>query len=154
MVNVIEGNVVGSDLKIGIVVGRFNEFITSKLLSGAIDTLKRHGVDEAKVDVAWVPGAFEIPLVADKLAGTGKYDAVITLGTVIKGSTPHFDYVSNEVAKGVAGAANKAGIPIIFGVLTTNTIEQAIERAGTKAGNKGAEAAVSAIEMANLLKQI
>ncbi|QXE02185.1 6,7-dimethyl-8-ribityllumazine synthase [Terribacillus sp. DMT04] len=154
MVNTIEGNVVGSDLKIGIVVGRFNEFITSKLLSGAIDTLKRHGVDEAKVDVAWVPGAFEIPLVADKLAGTGKYDAVITLGTVIKGSTPHFDYVSNEVAKGVAGAANKAGIPIIFGVLTTNTIEQAIERAGTKAGNKGAEAAVSAIEMANLLKQI
>ncbi|SNZ16845.1 6,7-dimethyl-8-ribityllumazine synthase [Terribacillus aidingensis] len=154
MVNVIEGNVVGSDLKIGIVVGRFNEFITSKLLSGAIDTLKRHGVDEAKVDVVWVPGAFEIPLVADKLANTGKYDAVITLGTVIKGSTPHFDYVSNEVAKGVAGAANKAGIPIIFGVLTTNTIEQAIERAGTKAGNKGAEAAVSAIEMANLLKQI
>jgi 6,7-dimethyl-8-ribityllumazine synthase len=154
MVNTIEGNVVGSDLKIGIVVGRFNEFITSKLLSGAIDTLKRHGVDETKVDVAWVPGAFEIPLVADKLAGTGKYDAVITLGTVIKGSTPHFDYVSNEVAKGVAGAANKAGIPIIFGVLTTNTIEQAIERAGTKAGNKGAEAAVSAIEMANLLKQI
>jgi 6,7-dimethyl-8-ribityllumazine synthase len=154
MVNIIEGNVVGSDLKIGIVVGRFNEFITSKLLSGAIDTLKRHGVDEAKVDVAWVPGAFEIPLVADKLASTGKYDAVITLGTVIKGSTPHFDYVSNEVAKGVAGAANKAGISIIFGVLTTNTIEQAIERAGTKAGNKGAEAAVSAIEMANLLKQI
>ncbi|MCM3227097.1 6,7-dimethyl-8-ribityllumazine synthase [Terribacillus saccharophilus] len=154
MVNVLEGNVVGSDLKIGIVVGRFNEFITSKLLSGAIDTLKRHGVDEAKVDVAWVPGAFEIPLVADKLAESRKYDAVITLGTVIKGSTPHFDYVSNEVAKGVASAASKAGIPIIFGVLTTNTIEQAIERAGTKAGNKGAEAAVSAIEMANLLKQI
>ena len=154
MVNVLEGNVVGSDLKIGIVVGRFNEFITSKLLSGAIDTLKRHGVDEAIVDVAWVPGAFEIPLVADKLAESRKYDAVITLGTVIKGSTPHFDYVSNEVAKGVASAANKAGIPIIFGVLTTNTIEQAIERAGTKAGNKGAEAAVSAIEMANLLKQI
>ncbi|PAE15611.1 6,7-dimethyl-8-ribityllumazine synthase [Virgibacillus sp. 7505] len=154
MVNVLEGNVVGSDLKIGIVVGRFNEFITSKLLSGAIDTLKRHGVDEAKVDVAWVPGAFEIPLVADKLAESKKYDAVITLGTVIKGSTPHFDYVSNEVAKGVASASSKAGIPIIFGVLTTNTIEQAIERAGTKAGNKGAEAAVSAIEMANLLKQI
>lgn len=154
MVNVLEGNVVGTDLKIGIVVGRFNEFITSKLLSGAIDTLKRHGVDEANVDVAWVPGAFEIPLLADKLAESGKYDAVITLGTVIKGSTPHFDYVSNEVAKGVASAASKSGIPIIFGVLTTNTIEQAIERAGTKAGNKGAEAAVSAIEMANLLKQI
>lgn len=154
MVNVLEGNVVGTDLKIVIVVGRFNEFITSKLLSGAIDTLKRHGVDEANVDVAWVPGAFEIPLLADKLAESGKYDAVITLGTVIKGSTPHFDYVSNEVAKGVASAASKSGIPIIFGVLTTNTIEQAIERAGTKAGNKGAEAAVSAIEMANLLKQI
>ncbi len=149
-----EGNLVGTGLKVGIVVGRFNEFITGKLLSGAEDALKRHGVDTDDVEIAWVPGAFEIPLVAKKMVETKKYDAVITLGTVIRGSTPHFDYVSNEVSKGVASVSMDAGIPVIFGVLTTDTIEQAIERAGTKAGNKGAEAAVSAIEMANLLNNI
>ncbi|MCM3602033.1 6,7-dimethyl-8-ribityllumazine synthase [Robertmurraya korlensis] len=145
-----EGNLVGSGLKVGIVVGRFNEFITSKLLSGAHDALKRHGVAEDDVDVAWVPGAFEIPLIAQKMAQSKKYDAVITLGTVIRGSTPHFDYVCNEAAKGVQATTLNTGVPVIFGVLTTNTIEQAIERAGTKAGNKGWESAVSAIEMANL----
>lgn len=149
-----EGNLVGTGLKVGIVVGRFNEFITSKLLGGALDALKRHGVEENSVDVAWVPGAFEIPLIAQKLAKSGKYDAVITLGTVIRGSTPHFDYVCNEAAKGVSATALKTGIPVIFGVLTTDTIEQAIERAGTKAGNKGWEAAAAAIEMANLVKDI
>jgi len=154
MVNTIVGNLVGTDLRIGIVVGRFNEFITSKLLDGAIDTLKRHGVSEEQMDVAWVPGAFEIPLIADKMANQDKYDAVITLGTVIRGSTPHFDYVCNEAAKGVAQASVKSGKPVVFGVLTTETIEQAIERAGTKAGNKGAEAAVTAIEMANMMKLI
>ncbi|MBM7571137.1 6,7-dimethyl-8-ribityllumazine synthase [Aquibacillus albus] len=154
MSNVFEGNLVGTDLKVGIVVGRFNEFITSKLLGGAQDTLRRHGVKEEDVSIAWVPGAFEIPLVAKKMAASGKYDAVITLGTVIRGSTPHFDYVSSEVSKGVANASMDEGLPVIFGVLTTDTIEQAIERAGTKAGNKGAEAAVSAIEMANLLRNI
>ncbi len=145
-----EGNLVGSGLKVGIVVGRFNEFITSKLLSGAQDALKRHGVADEDVDVAWVPGAFEIPLIAQKMAQSKKYDAVITLGTVIRGSTPHFDYVCNEAAKGVQATTLNTGVPVIFGVLTTNTIEQAIERAGTKAGNKGWESAVSAIEMANL----
>ncbi len=154
MAKTFEGNLVGTGLKVGIVVGRFNEFITGKLLSGAEDAFRRHGVAEDDVDVAWVPGAFEIPLVAKKMAESGKYDAVVTLGTVIRGSTPHFDYVSNEVSKGVAGVSMDAGIPVIFGVLTTDTIEQAIERAGTKAGNKGAEAAISAIEMANLLKEI
>ncbi|MBL5768293.1 6,7-dimethyl-8-ribityllumazine synthase [Heyndrickxia sporothermodurans] len=152
MGTIFEGNLVGSGLKIGIVVGRFNEFITNKLLSGSIDALKRHGVSEDDVDVAWVPGAFEIPLVAQKLAKTNKYDAVITLGTVIRGSTPHFDYVCNEAAKGVAAISLNTGIPVIFGILTTDSIEQAIERAGTKAGNKGWDAAVSAIEMANLVK--
>lgn len=154
MSNVFEGNLVGTDLKVGIVVGRFNEFITSKLLSGAEDALRRHGVKEDDVSVAWVPGAFEIPLVAKKMATSGKYDAVITLGTVIRGSTPHFDYVCSEVSKGVASIAMQEGLPVIFGVLTTDTIEQAIERAGTKAGNKGAEAAISAVEMANLLKSL
>ena len=149
-----EGNLVGTGLKVGIVVGRFNEFITSKLLGGALDALKRHGVEESSVDVAWVPGAFEIPLIAQKLAKSGKYDAVITLGTVIRGSTPHFDYVCNEAAKGVSSTALNTGIPVIFGVLTTDTIEQAIERAGTKAGNKGWDAAISAIEMANLVRDI
>ncbi|MEH7442031.1 6,7-dimethyl-8-ribityllumazine synthase [Bacillus sp. JJ1122] len=149
-----EGNIVGTGLKVGIVVGRFNEFITSKLLGGALDALKRHGVEENSVDVAWVPGAFEIPLIAQKLAKSGKYDAVITLGTVIRGSTPHFDYVCNETAKGVSSTALNTGIPVIFGVLTTDTIEQAIERAGTKAGNKGWEAATAAIEMANLVRDI
>jgi 6,7-dimethyl-8-ribityllumazine synthase len=145
-----EGNLVGSGLKVGIVVGRFNEFITSKLLSGAEDALKRHGVAEEDVDVAWVPGAFEIPLIAQKMAQSKKYDAVVTLGTVIRGATPHFDFVCNEAAKGVQATTLNTGVPVIFGVLTTNTIEQAIERAGTKAGNKGWESAVSAIEMANL----
>jgi 6,7-dimethyl-8-ribityllumazine synthase len=147
-----EGNLVGTGLKVGIVVGRFNEFITGKLLGGAIDALKRHGVDEEDIQIAWVPGAFEIPFIAQKMAKSNKYDAIITLGTVIRGSTPHFDYVCNEAAKGIAAISLNTGIPVIFGVLTTETIEQAIERAGTKAGNKGWDAAVSAIEMANLSK--
>ena len=149
-----EGNLVGTGLKIGIVVARFNEFITGKLLSGALDALKRHDVDENNVDVAWVPGAFEIPLVAKKLAASGKYDAVITIGAVIRGATSHYDYVCNEVSKGVSHAAISTGIPVIFGVVTTENIEQAIERAGTKAGNKGWDSAVTAIEMANLTKNI
>ncbi|MGJ9460149.1 6,7-dimethyl-8-ribityllumazine synthase [Oceanobacillus sp. CF4.6] len=154
MGNTYVGNVVGTDLKIGIVVARFNEFITGKLLDGALDTLKRHGVAEENIDTAWVPGAFELPLIAHKMANSSKYDAVITLGTVIRGSTPHFDYVCNEAAKGVSNASMQTGKPVIFGVLTTETIEQAIERAGTKAGNKGADAAVTAIEMANMIKMI
>jgi len=149
-----EANVVGSGLKVAIVAGRFNEFITSKLLGGAIDGLKRHGVDEGQIDVAWVPGAFEIPLIAKKLAKSKKYDAVITLGAVIRGATTHYDYVCNEVAKGVASISLETEIPVIFGVLTTENIEQAIERAGTKAVNKGYECAVAAIEMANLLNTI
>ena len=154
MGTIYEGHLVGTGLNIGIVVARFNEFITGKLLSGAEDALRRHGVDDQNVNIAWVPGAFEIPLVAKKMAASGKYDAVITLGTVIRGSTPHFDFVCSEVAKGVSAINLQEGIPVIFGVLTTDTIEQAIERAGTKAGNKGWDAANSAIEMANLLKQI
>ncbi|MBM7551851.1 6,7-dimethyl-8-ribityllumazine synthase [Thalassobacillus pellis] len=152
MVKQYEGNLIGTDLKIGIVVGRFNDFITSKLYEGALDGLKRHGVDMDNVEAAWVPGAFEIPMIANRMAQSGKYDAVITLGAVIRGSTPHFDYVCGEAAKGVAQAATKSGIPVMFGVITTDTIEQAIERAGTKAGNKGWEAASAAIEMANLNK--
>jgi 6,7-dimethyl-8-ribityllumazine synthase len=147
-----EGNLVGSGLKVAIIVGRFNEFITSKLLSGAVDALKRHGVEDENVELAWVPGAFEIPMVAKKMASSNKYDAVITLGTVIRGSTTHYDYVCNEAAKGVSQASMSTGVPVIFGVLTTESIEQAIERAGTKAGNKGYEAAVAAIEMANLMR--
>ncbi|GGA22761.1 6,7-dimethyl-8-ribityllumazine synthase [Paenibacillus physcomitrellae] len=154
MGQIFEGNLVSSGLKYGIVVGRFNEFITSKLLGGALDALKRHGVTDEEVDVAWVPGAFEIPLAAQKLAESGKYDAVITLGTVIRGSTSHYDYVCNEVAKGVAAISLKTGLPVIFGVLTTENIEQAVERAGTKAGNKGWDAAIAAIEMANLTNQL
>lgn len=154
MANIFEGHLVSEGLKYGIVVGRFNEFISSKLLSGAQDALLRHGVKAEEIDVAWVPGAFEIPLVAQKMASNDKYDAIITLGAVIRGSTSHYDYVCNEVAKGVAQAAQKTGKPVIFGVLTTDTIEQAVERAGTKAGNKGWDAAISAIEMANLLKQL
>lgn len=150
MGNIYEGNLVGSGLKIGIVVARFNEFITGKLLSGAMDGLIRHGVEETDIETAWVPGAFEIPLIAKRMAESGRYDAVITLGTVIRGSTSHYDFVCNEVAKGVAAASLSTGKPVIFGVLTTENIEQAIERAGTKAGNKGYESAVSAIEMANL----
>ncbi|AQR79390.1 6,7-dimethyl-8-ribityllumazine synthase [Paenibacillus larvae] len=154
MVKYFEGHLVTEQLKFGIVIGRFNEFITSKLLSGALDALKRHGAKEEEIDVAWVPGAFEIPLIAQKMAESGKYDAVITLGTVIRGSTPHFDYVCAEVSKGVAAINLKTGVPTIFGVLTTDSIEQAVERAGTKAGNKGWEAASAAIEMANLTKQL
>lgn len=152
MGQIFEGNLVGTGLRIGIVVGRFNEFITSKLLSGAEDALKRHGVEENNVDIAWVPGAFEIPIIVKKMAESNKYDAVIALGTVIRGATPHFDYVCNEAAKGVASVGLQTGIPTIFGVLTTDSIEQAIERAGTKAGNKGWDCAVSAIEMANLTR--
>lgn len=148
-----EGSLVGTDLKIAIVVARFNSFITSELLSGAEDTLKRHGVAEENITVAWVPGAFELPLVAEKLASKD-FDAVITLGTVIRGATTHYDYVCNEAAKGVSNASLKSGKPVIFGVLTTETIEQAIERAGTKAGNKGCDAALAAIEMANLMTSI
>ena len=154
MANILEGYLNGKDLKIGIVVARFNEFITSKLLSGAIDTLRRHETNEDDIDVAWVPGAFEIPVVAKTLAQTGKYDAVICLGAVIRGSTPHFDYVCAETSKGVAHVGLETGVPVAFGVLTTENIEQAVERAGTKAGNKGVDAAMTAIEMVNLLKNI
>lgn len=153
MTRVYEGMLTGENLKVGIVISRFNEFITNKLLGGAMDGLVRHGVSEADIEVAWTPGAFEIPLVAKKMAAKG-YDAVICLGAVIRGATPHFDYVSAEVTKGVAQVGLSANIPVIFGVLTTDSIEQAIERAGTKAGNKGFEAAVSAIEMANLMRSI
>jgi 6,7-dimethyl-8-ribityllumazine synthase len=153
MAKVYEGHLISKGLKYGVVVGRFNEFITGKLLSGALDAFKRHGATEEEVEIAWVPGAFELPLIAQKMAESGKYDAVITLGAVIRGSTPHFDYVCNEAAKGVSAIALKTGVPTIFGVLTTDSIEQAVERAGTKAGNKGWEAAVTAIEMANLTKQ-
>ncbi len=151
---IYEGKLISEGLKFAIVVGRFNEFIGSKLLSGAIDALERHGTKEEDIEIIWVPGAFEIPLVAKKLAKTNKYDAVICLGAVIRGSTPHFDYVSSEVSKGIANASLETEIPIIFGVLTTDNIEQAIERAGTKSGNKGYDAAITAIEMANLLKEI
>ena len=151
---VYEGSLVAQGLKFGIIIGRFNEFIGGKLLSGAIDGLKRHGVEEENIEIAWVPGAFEMPLIAKKLVATKKYDAVICLGAVIRGSTPHFDYVSSEVSKGIASVSLETGVPVIFGVLTTDTIEQAIERAGTKAGNKSYDAAVTAIEMANLLREI
>ncbi|EOB7913598.1 6,7-dimethyl-8-ribityllumazine synthase [Staphylococcus aureus] len=149
-----EGKLIGKELKVVIVVSRFNDFITGRLLEGAKDTLIRHDVNEDNIDVAFVPGAFEIPLVAKKLASSGNYDAVITLGCVIRGATSHFDYVCNEVAKSVSKVNDQTNVPVIFGILTTESIEQAVERAGTKAGNKGAEAAVSAIEMANLLKSI
>ena len=149
--NTYEGLLTVTNEKFCIVISRFNEFIGSKLLSGAIDELKRHGVDETNIDVVWCPGAFEIPLVAKKCAQTKKYNAIITLGAVIKGSTSHYDYVCAEVSKGVASVSLETGVPVIFGVLTTDNIEQAIERAGTKAGNKGSEAAKSAIEMANLM---
>ena len=154
MATVYEGQLIGQGLQFGIVVARFNEFINSKLLAGATDALQRHGVDVEDIDIAWVTGAYEIPLIAQKMAASKKYDAVICLGTVIRGSTPHFDYVCAEVSKGVAQIGLHTGIPVMFGVLTTETIEQAIERAGTKAGNKGFDAAVGAIEMANLLRKI
>jgi 6,7-dimethyl-8-ribityllumazine synthase len=151
---VIEGKLNAKDLKFGIVVGRFNEFISSKLLGGAIDALKRHGADEKSIEVVWSPGSFEIPLIAKKMAKSAKYDALICLGAVIRGSTPHFDYVASEVSKGIANAMLDTEVPIMFGVLTTDSIEQAIERAGTKSGNKGFDAAMGAIEMANLMKEI
>lgn len=149
-----EGKVVSEDIKIGIVAARFNEFIVSKLVSGAQDALVRHGVTDEDIALAWVPGAFEIPLAAKRMAESGKYDAVITLGAVIRGATSHYDFVCSEVSKGVANVALGADIPVMFGVLTTDTIEQAIERAGTKAGNKGAECAQGAIEMVNLLREM
>ncbi|HDK5690752.1 TPA: 6,7-dimethyl-8-ribityllumazine synthase [Staphylococcus pseudintermedius] len=149
-----EGQLNGKGLKIGVVVSRFNDLITERLLDGAQDALRRHQVAEDSIDVAYVPGAFELPIVAKKMAQTGKYDAVVTLGCVIRGATSHYDYVCNEAAKGIAKASDDTGVPVIFGVLTTENIEQAIERAGTKAGNKGAESAVGAIEMANLLRQM
>ena len=154
MTRIIEGMLTATTEKFCIVIARFNEFIGSKLLSGAIDELKRHGVKEENIDVIWVPGAFEIPLISKKAAKTGKYNAIITLGAVIKGSTSHYDYVCAEVSKGVASVGLETGIPVIFGVLTCDNIEQAIERAGTKAGNKGSDAAKSAIEMANIISQI
>lgn len=152
--NYIQGNLVAKEVKIGIVAARFNEFITSKLLSGAQDALVRHDVQDDNIDVAWVPGAFEIPLIADKMAKSGKYDAVICLGAVIRGNTSHYDYVCSEVSKGIAHVSLESGIPVMFGVVTTENIEQAIERAGTKAGNKGFDVAVGAIEMINLIKNL
>ena len=152
--NVLEGKLVSREIKVGIVAARFNEFITSKLLSGALDALKRHEVAEENIDLAWVPGAFEIPLIASRMAKSGKYDAVICLGAVIRGSTTHYDYVCNEVSKGIAHVSLETGIPVMFGVLTTENIEQAIERAGTKAGNKGFDCAVGAIEMVNLIREM
>jgi 6,7-dimethyl-8-ribityllumazine synthase len=147
-----EGNLIGKGLKFGVVVSRFNEFFSGKLLEGAMDALLRHGVAEADIEVAWTPGSFEIPLIAQKMAESQKYNAVICLGAVIRGGTPHFDYIAAEVSKGIANVGLKTGVPVIFGVITTDTLEQAIERSGTKDGNKGFDAAVSAIEMANLVK--
>lgn len=152
--NVFEGKVISEGIKVGIVCARFNEFIVSKLLGGCEDTLVRHGVKDEDIDVAWVPGAFEIPLIASKMAKSGKYDAVIALGAVIRGSTSHYDYVCAEVSKGVATVSLNSNIPVMFGILTTDTIEQAIERAGTKAGNKGADCAQGAIEMVNLIRSL
>jgi len=152
MGKVFEANLIGTGLRVGIVVGRFNEFINAKLLDGALDGLKRHGVSEDDIDVAWVPGAFEVPFIAKQMAETGNYDAIIGLGTVIRGATTHYDYVCNEAAKGIAQVSLQTNVPVIFGIVTTENIEQAIERAGTKSGNKGYDAAVSAIEVANLQK--
>lgn len=154
MTQTYEGKLLGTGLKIGIVVSRFNDVITEKLLQGALGTLKSHDVAEGSIAVAWVPGAFELPLVADKLAMSGQYDAIITLGCVIRGATTHYDYVCSEAAKGIARASEKSGLPVIFGLLTTETIEQAIERSGCKAGNKGSDAALAAIETANLLRSL
>lgn len=154
MPNIYQGKLVAENLKIAIIVGRFNEFIGSKLLTGSTDALCRHGVKDEDIDIFWTPGSFEIPLIAQKVAGSKKYDAVICLGAIIRGSTPHFDYVAAELSKGIANAMLSTGVPIIFGVLTTENIEQAIERAGTKSGNKGADAAMAAIEMANLMKNL
>lgn|ERR1035437_10210551 len=147
-----EGNLTGQGLKFALVVGRFNDLFSTRLLSGAQDALARHGVDSAGVDVAFVPGAFEIPLVAHKLAASGRYDAIVALGVIIRGGTPHFEYVASEASKGIAKVSLDTGVPVLFGIITADTIEQAVERAGTKAGNKGWDAAVAAIEMANLMR--
>ncbi len=149
-----EGKLIAKDMRVGIVAARFNEFITAKLVSGALDGLKRHDVEEENIHVAWGPGAFEIPLIASKMAKSGKYDAVICVGAVIRGNTSHYDYVCSEVSKGIASVSLASDIPVLFGVLTTENIEQAIERAGTKAGNKGYDCALSAIEMVNLIREI
>ena len=154
MPNTIEGDLDAADARFGIVVGRFNEFVTDQLLSGALDTLRRHGVDTDTVDVAHCPGSFEIPLVAKKMAESGSYDAIICIGAVIRGATPHFEYVAGGVTNGTAQTALETEVPVLFGILTTDTVEQAIERAGTKAGNKGSEAALAAIEMANLMEKL
>ncbi len=154
MSKIFEGTLLGKGLKFGLVVSRFNDFITKKLLEGAQDALLRHGVNEEGIEIAWVPGSFEIPLIANKLAQTKRYDAVICLSAVIRGGTPHFDYIAAEVSKGIAKVGLETGLPVIYGVITADTLEQAIERAGTKMGNKGFEAAVSAIEMANLVRSI
>ncbi len=154
MSKLFQGVLLGEGLKFGIVIARFNEFITGKLLAGAQDALLRHGVNEEDIDIAWVPGSFEIPLVAQKLAKTKKYDAIICLGAVIRGGTPHFEYIAAEVAKGIAQVGLNSGLPVTFGIITAENLEQAIERAGTKAGNRGFDAAVNALEMANLLKNI
>ena len=154
MMRTLEGKLVAEDMKVGIVAARFNEFITNKLLGGALDGLTRHDVREEDIEVAWVPGAFEIPLIAARMAKSGKYDAVICLGAVIRGSTSHYDYVCNEVSKGIAAVSLETGVPVLFGVLTTENIEQAIERAGTKAGNKGYDCALSAVEMINLIREM
>lgn len=152
--NIIEGKLLAEGQKIAVVAGRFNEIITNKLLGGAVDAFKRHGGNESDIDVAWVPGAFEMPIVAKKMAESGKYDAVVCLGAVIRGATAHFDMVANETSKGIAAVGLQTGVPVIFGVLTTDNIEQAVERAGSKAGNKGFEAVTTAIEMTNLMKQL
>lgn len=149
-----EGQLVGRDLKFGIVISRFNEFIGKNLLSGALDSLKRHEASEENIDIAWVPGSFEIPLVAGKLAASGKYDAIICLGAVIRGNTPHFEYVAAEVSKGIARVGLESGVPVAFGIITADTLEQAVDRAGAKAGNKGWQAALTAIEMANLMSSL
>lgn len=154
MGKIYEGSLIGKGLKIGIVVSRFNEFFTNKLYTGAVDALTRHDVAETDIETAWVPGAFEIPVVARKMAMSGKYDAIVCLGAVVRGATPHFDYVASEVSKGVAKISLETGLPVTFGVITADTLEQAIERSGTKSGNKGFDAAVNAIEMANLMKNI
>jgi len=154
MVKTLEGNLIAQGKKFAIVVSRFNDFITKELISGCVDALVRHGVQDTDISIAWVPGAFEIPSVAQKIARVKKYDAVICLGTIIRGATPHFEYISAEVSKGVAAVSLETGLPVIFGVITADTIEQAIERAGTKDGNKGKDAAISAIEMANLFDKI
>ncbi|MGB4592577.1 MAG: 6,7-dimethyl-8-ribityllumazine synthase [Coriobacteriia bacterium] len=151
---VFEGNLIGSDLKVGIVISRFNELLSSRLLSGANDAFTRHGVAADDIDVVWVPGAFEIPLLAKRMAATGRYDVIVALGVVIRGGTPHFEYVASEVSKGVAKASLDTGVPVMFGVITADTIEQAVERAGAKSGNKGWDAALAAIEMANLMRSV